>query len=390
MKVAKVLKLCNLLTSTHNPMKVQSLLIAIIILLFLSLKGYCQAPDYPIAHPNGYVCYKTITPLNVDGSINEPVWDLTEWTHLFADITGNENKSPYLDTKVKMLWDDSYFYIAAELQEPHLWGTITEKDKVIFKDNDFEVFIDPNGDNHNYYELEMNALNTIWDLMLNKPYRDGGAAIDNYDFKGLLTAVTLFGTINNPHDVDDKWTIEIAIPWQNFEVWNPKQKHKTPHEGEQWRVNFSRVQWELEPDHYKYNKKLDFRRNVLPENNWVWSPQGIIQMHQPETWGYVQFSEKQVGSAIVEFKKDLDFNLKMALMDVYFQQKKYYKKHQTYASNIDELNLSEYTKIRFSKRIKIEKIRNQFVAYAEGYNGVWQIDENSKITSTPLKLETSF
>ena len=60
-----------------------------------------------------------------------------------------------------MLWDDDYFYIGAELREPHVWGTLTAHDSVIFHDNDFEVFIDPNGDNHEYYEFEINALGTV-------------------------------------------------------------------------------------------------------------------------------------------------------------------------------------------------------------------------------------
>ena len=31
--------------------------------------------------------------------------------------------------------------------------------KVIFHDNDFEIFLDLDGSNHNYKEFEMNALN---------------------------------------------------------------------------------------------------------------------------------------------------------------------------------------------------------------------------------------
>ena len=57
-----------------------------------------------------------------------------------------------------MLWDDEYFYVAAELEEPDIWATLTERDAVIFYDNDFEIFIDPDGDSHEYYEFEMNAL----------------------------------------------------------------------------------------------------------------------------------------------------------------------------------------------------------------------------------------
>ena len=44
------------------------------------------------------------------------------------------------------------------MEEPDLWGTLTARDSVIFHDNDFEVFIDPDGDTHAYYELEVNAL----------------------------------------------------------------------------------------------------------------------------------------------------------------------------------------------------------------------------------------
>ena len=58
---------------------------------------------------------------------------------------------------------------------------MTERDSVIFRDNDFEVFIDPDGDTHAYYELEINALGTVWDLLLLKPYRDGGPAINGWD-----------------------------------------------------------------------------------------------------------------------------------------------------------------------------------------------------------------
>ena len=68
-----------------------------------------------------------------------------------------------------MAWDDRFFYVAAEMEEPHVWATLMRHDAVIFHDNDFEVFIDPDGDNHEYYEFEINALDTGWDLFLRHP-----------------------------------------------------------------------------------------------------------------------------------------------------------------------------------------------------------------------------
>src|SRR5262249_15000970 len=83
--------------------------------------------------------------------------------------------------------DDEFFYVGAELEEPHVWATLTQHDAVIFHDNDFEVFIDPNGDNHEYYEFEINAFNTGWDLLLPRPYKDGGKAVNSWEIPGLKT-----------------------------------------------------------------------------------------------------------------------------------------------------------------------------------------------------------
>jgi len=60
------------------------------------------------------------------------------------------------------------------MEEPDVWANVTTHDTVVCNDNDFEVFINPDGTTHNYKEYEMNALATVWNLFLNKPYTDGG------------------------------------------------------------------------------------------------------------------------------------------------------------------------------------------------------------------------
>jgi len=195
---------------------------------------------------------------------------------------------------MKLAWDDSTLYIAGEMEEPDLWATITTRDAVIFHDNDFELFVDPDGDARNYFELEINALDTQWDLFLPKAYRDGGKAVDAFDLAGLRSAVALDGTLNDPSDRDRGWTIEIAIPFRAFAA--PGIAHRAPRAGESWRVNFSRVEWDLESRNGGYAKFLDpATGKPRPEHNWVWSPQGMIDMHQPERWGVVQFTRATGG-----------------------------------------------------------------------------------------------
>ena len=279
--------------------------------------------------PQGYVCYQATTPLKIDGRLDDEAWSSAPWTVDFADIQGADKPKPTFRTRAKMLWDANCLYIAAELVEPHVWGTLVKHDSVIFHDNDFEVFIDPDGDNHEYYEFEMNALNTGWDLFLPKPYSDGGSADDGWEIPGLKTAVQVDGTLNDPADSDQGWSLEIAIPWQA--LGQHAHRNVPPRNGDQWRVNFSRVEWEHEIKEGKYVKVAG-----KPEDNWVWSPQGIINMHRPERWGYVQFSDAKPGT--VEFQRDPTERGRDALMEVYHLQKSFQKRNSRWAVSWDELN----------------------------------------------------
>jgi hypothetical protein len=167
----------------------------------------------PVApSPLGYVCYRSAAAPRIDGRLDDPAWQEAAWTADFVDIEGDARPRPALVTRARMLWDDQYFYVGAELREPHLWATLTEHDSVIFQDDDFEVFIDPNGDNHEYYEFEINALGTGWDLLLTRPYKDGGKAVNGWEVAGLKAAVHLDGTLNDPTDTDGGWSVEIAAP----------------------------------------------------------------------------------------------------------------------------------------------------------------------------------
>ena len=70
----------------------------------------------------------------------------------------------------------------------------------------------------------------------------------------------------------------MAIPWRMLAEAAPRRTR--PRAGDQWRVNFSRVQWQLEVRDGQYARRLDPKTGKpLPEDNWVWSPQGAINMH---------------------------------------------------------------------------------------------------------------
>jgi hypothetical protein len=238
--------------------------------------------------PKHYIVNKINDQINIDGKDDELAWSNAIYTDDFIDIEGD--KIPSQKTNVKMLWDDKFLYVFAKLYENHIWGDITKRDEVIYYNNDFEVFINPNDDVFSYGEIEINALGTEWDLFLNRPYRLKGKADSSWDINGLKSAVYINGTLNDPNDLDDYWTVEIAIPLKEIEKLNTSGKDEKVISGDVWRINFSRVNWDFEINNGVYSRKKE-NGKYLPEYNWVWSPQGIINMHVPENWGYLVFSE---------------------------------------------------------------------------------------------------
>ncbi len=241
-----------------------------------------------------YSCTRATGAITIDGKLDDPAWEAAAWSEWFVDIEAESSAdaarsipAPRFKTRMKMLWDDEYLYFAAELEEPHVWGTLTEKNDIIYRDNDFEIFIDPDGDRQNYYEFEINALGTIMELTMNKPYHEKGKYTLGTNLTGLKSAVHVDGTLNDPGDIDRGWSVEVAIPWKDLERF-ARIMPTPPEAGDAWRINFSRVQWKHEIVDGKY-VKVPKEKSV--EDNWVWSPIGRVDMHRPEKWGIVTFEK---------------------------------------------------------------------------------------------------
>ena len=127
-------------------------IIVLLNLLFGAQGSSAQSPAPALRYqPEHYVCFRAARPLNIDGKIEEKDWAQVPWTADFTDIEGDKKPQPFYRTRAKILWDDTYLYIAAELEEGNLWATYDQHDAIIFHENNFEVFIDPDGDTHNYY-----------------------------------------------------------------------------------------------------------------------------------------------------------------------------------------------------------------------------------------------
>ncbi|CAL1126328.1 unnamed protein product [Cladocopium goreaui] len=308
-----------------------------------------RIPQLPRRYPKQYVARKaTVVP--IDGDLTKAVWQLAPWSDPFVEIRGEDapkgtKPSQWETTRVKMLWDDEYLYIAAMMDVDagnELVAKFKERNSPIFHtDSDFEVFLDPAGCCHGYKELEINALNTVWNLLLTRPYMDGGGEVSGrvakegeksyWDVRKQQTAVKVTkGQIGNPTS-PSQWCVEIALA-HSESLGDAPVKAAEPFVGHCWRINFSRVEKQ-------------------GQVNWVWSPQvvwspgdgryvGQVNMHLPDAWGHLIFANEAGqlldGSDAQDFV-DPTFAARHACACVYYACRAFHEANGRFPSSYQEL-----------------------------------------------------
>ncbi|MDR0731266.1 MAG: carbohydrate-binding family 9-like protein, partial [Treponema sp.] len=224
-----------------------------------------RVPEDRIVH---YDCRRTREAFPIDGDLEKPVWKQAEKTCCFVDMVTGE-PAPFT-TRSAALWDEKALYVAYWIDEPDVRASLTERDSLIWFDNDVELFFD--GEDC-YYEFQINAFNTVYEAFfiyqdaLKKGSRFDRAGFDLYnrevdvlcgfqdssrfkktprgrrwafmdfDFPGLKNGVKVEGKINDPFHIDKGWTVELDFPWEGFKILSPT-KNFPPADGDS-------IRWQL-------------------------------------------------------------------------------------------------------------------------------------------------
>ena len=208
----------------------------------------------------------------------------------------------------------------------------------------------------------------------------GPKANSAWDVVGLQTALSLNGSLNKSDDIDKGWTVEMAIPWNSLKELTPSKA--PPKNGEQWRINLSRVDWLMNHSGNTYQKQTKPNsQKPLQEQYYVWSPQGKIALHHPETWGYVQFAKERVGEELIAFRPNPEEQIKWALWQLHYQQSAYFKKYKKYATSIQELSKVSVDVPNYEFKVTMENYINgyQLIASTVTGNSNWVINEEGLI-----------
>jgi hypothetical protein len=185
----------------------------------------------------------------IDGKGDDKAWGVATSTGPFVDVlTGKPNATFPVNATAKITWDDTNLYVLYEVTEPEVVGYFTSKEKQpkdwtvsgqpkLWTKDTVELMIDPDGDNRDYYEIQINPQNKQFhsrydSYNLPKTEPDGPFGHEDWSAK-ITSAVVVKGTLDKPGEKDQGYTVEAAIPWASFD----KATNHPPKPFESWRVN---------------------------------------------------------------------------------------------------------------------------------------------------------
>lgn len=186
-----------------------------------------------------YKCNYVATPIVVDGNFAKAVWREAEPVEFFVPVTGGW---PQSRTEAGMLWDEQYLFVGFKAYDKDIYACHTERDAATCQDDVLEVFFKTIPEEEPYYNFEINARNTVYDAYsIRRNAAGGGHRWKRWDCAGLKSAVTVQGTLNDPSDVDEFWTLEMAIPFASLDLGGRVR----PEAGQQWRFHLARYDYSV-------------------------------------------------------------------------------------------------------------------------------------------------
>ena len=216
-----------------------------------------------------YSCHKIEKEIALTGQLTDHLWETAPVIQLVDVETGN---APEQRTEVRILYSESTLYIAFYCEDDYIWGTYYERDSPVYNEECVEVFINPAGSDHQYYELNVSPKNILFDACIlsnriNQRADKDFTGLSGYD-PDIETKVHVEGEPDLPGN-GKYWSVEYAIPFKElYGAPNP-----VPLPGDRWRINLYRID---SPEKGK-------------SRYYAWNPTGKIDFHRPWKFGILHF-----------------------------------------------------------------------------------------------------
>ena len=206
--------------------------------------------------------------VKIDGVLDEGPWQKA--ARLTPFVAHDTMAAARVNTEVRIFYDQAALYLGWICEDHDIQATFTQRDSRFWEEEVVEFFVTP-ATLDRYFEFEWNPLGGTFDAIIaNDIGPDGRSRGIKGDWSYTATHMTFAahvdGTVQNSSDRDERWTVEVRIPFVDLNVGMPKS-------GDVWRGNF-----------YRYNRD----QNREPEQL-SWSPTIWPGFHQPTRFGFLRF-----------------------------------------------------------------------------------------------------
>jgi len=164
---------------------------------------------------------QTIENINVDGLLDEEVWETAECTGKFQRVTPTDTGYAIAQTKVRLTYDELNLYLGIICHDPTPGKRPVEslrRDYNFTRNDNFMLFLDTYNDQTNGFAFGISAAGAQTEGL----QYDGTKVLYSWDIK-WRSAVTSY---------DDRWVVEFSIPFRSIRY----------SEGDtEWGINFGRL-----------------------------------------------------------------------------------------------------------------------------------------------------
>lgn len=214
-------------------------------------------------------------PITVDGRLDESDWRQAGPTNAFVNTRDGSAAEP--STSARVLWNDEAFFVGFDVNDDFLQNTLTGRDAHLWGQDCVEIMVDPDGDERNYFELQVSPTGEVFDTFYDS--RRVPQPIGHADWNAQIeTRVAARGTPNDDSD-DQGYSVEIRIPWSSFR-YGSSPAMAAPPAGATWRLNFY---------------VMDTRRGG-GQRAVGWSPPLEGDFHVPARFGRIRFAAPSGGA----------------------------------------------------------------------------------------------
>ncbi|HEY3379293.1 MAG TPA: carbohydrate-binding family 9-like protein [Armatimonadota bacterium] len=221
-------------------------------------------------HPS-YNCQRITRDLDITGRVDDPLWQHAAIAELTEPTTGEPHA---LGTTARMLYNDRYLYLGFHCQDDYIQATLTAHDAEVWTEGCCEAFLCPSDKMRQYYEINVNPLNTVFDTFILNGRENMSSpwtctSLIDYTCDGLITRVHVDGEIGVVGGVTG-WTAEYAIPFTAL----IGADHLVPEPGDRWRMNLCRIGSAPAQEDMRY---------------YAWATIGAVNFHTPWQFGTLCF-----------------------------------------------------------------------------------------------------